>query len=665
MTDQRAELFGRLYRDRPLAHRFFFAHRHPNKTPAFHDEMIRLWHAGRDDPVADYKPNIDFMAFRGGAKSTIGEEAMVIMAGFREFKNGLILGENADRAADRLRAIKHEIENNERWRQVFDVTVVGYGKDYVELSSNIMIQSRGSGQALRGTKYLDMRPDLVSIDDLEDRQDVTTPEARRKVMDWFLMDLVPATDTQSRMRMAATPLDPDSLPMNLIGKDDWLTKVYPIETIDAAGNRIAQWPDRFPLEEVDRLKKTYFDHGRFREYRQEFECQATAPEEKPFLKEMTRIEPQVRTWQAVYAMFDPARTVKRDSATTGYCCWSWIAGKLVVWDSWGRRIMPDEIVKAIFDVHAEHRCTWIGVEEDGLNEFILQPIRREQSNRGQVIPLKALKAPRGKIDFIRSLQPFFKAREVIFAKPMPDLQQQLLSFPTGVIDVPNALAYTLKMRPGAPIFDDFGSRHLTGDLVRSALSPMYLCLNATPAMTTAVLVQANDGCFRVFWDCVREGEPLSVLADIISLANIECGARPRIVVPPHHFDKFNNVGLVQAIKRIPMEVRKGVAPETGRDYLRGLMKREARDRSAFQIAASDDMQASWTLNALAGGYARVVKDKGMLADYPEEGIYRTLMVGVESFAGLLHIGQADDDDARHDLRYDSNGQGRRYLSARR
>lgn len=664
MSDARAELFSKLYRDRPLAHRFFFPHRHPNETPPFHREMIDLWHAPADLVVdGQQKPNIDFMAFRGGAKSTIGEEAIVIMAGLREFKNCLILGENADRAGDRLRAISHEIEHNERWREVFGASIVSYGKDFVELSTNVMIQSRGSGQSLRGIKYLDMRPDLVFIDDLEDRQDVTTPENRRKVKDWFLLDLFPATDPDARMRMAATPLDPDSLPMNLIGKDDWLTKVYPIETLDADGERIAQWPDRFPLKDIDKLKKTYFDHGRFREYRQEFECRSEAAEEKPFVKEMTRIEPQVRTWQAVYAFFDPARTVKRESATTGFACWSWINSRLIVWDSWGRRIMPDEIVHAIFDVHLEHRCTWIGVEEDGLNEFLMQPIRHEQARRGEVVPVKAMKAPRGKIDFIKGLQPFFKAREVVLAKPQPDLQQQLLSFPTGVIDVPNALAYALRMRPGAPIYDDFGASHLTGTMIRSS-SPMYLCLNATGAMTTAVLCQAVDGAFKVFWDCVREGEPLAVLPDIITLANIESGIRPRIVVPPHHFDKYNNVGLVQAIKRIPMEVRKGVAPETGRDHLRGLMRREIRGMAAFQISSDEDSAAHWTLNALAGGYARVVKDRGMLADYPEEGMYRTLMEGIESFAGLLHLGQTADDDDRSDLRYATNGQGRRYLSAR-
>jgi hypothetical protein len=60
---------------------------------------------------------------------------------------------------------------------------------------------------------------------------------------------------------------------------------------------------------------------------------------------------------------------------------------------------------------------------------------------------------RGKIDFIRSLQPFFQAREVTFCKALPELESQFRSFPKGAIDGPNALAYALKMRPGLVIYD--------------------------------------------------------------------------------------------------------------------------------------------------------------------------------------------------------------------
>ena len=107
----RAEIVARLYRDRPLAHKVLFAHRHREASPPFHQEMILDFH-GPAGGVVD-------IVFRGGAKSTIAEEAIVIMAAMREFKNCLVIGENADRAASRLAAIRREITMNPRLIQAF------------------------------------------------------------------------------------------------------------------------------------------------------------------------------------------------------------------------------------------------------------------------------------------------------------------------------------------------------------------------------------------------------------------------------------------------------------------------------------------------------------------------------------------------------------------
>jgi hypothetical protein len=71
------------------------------------------------------------------------------------------------------------------------------------------------------------------------------------------------------------------------------------------------------------------------------------------------------TWQPTFAFFDPARTVKVTSATTGWAVWSWIGNRLIVWDGGGNFWKPDEIVSKIFSVDQEYRPVTIGVETDG------------------------------------------------------------------------------------------------------------------------------------------------------------------------------------------------------------------------------------------------------------------------------------------------------------
>ena len=627
----RQQLVLKFYKDRPLAHEVLFAHRRPNASPEFHETMIRDFHSEQ--------PHVLDMVFRGGAKSTIAEEAVCLMAGFREFKNALFVGANKDRAQERLHSVRHEVETNDAYRTVFgDLVGPTWADDELVFANGRRILALGRGQSLRGTKWEDVRPDLVFADDLEERAEAWTKEGRAKVFHWFTRDLLPACVPNPKVRVAATPLHPDSLPMRLKRDKSWLTHTYPIYYKDEAGEKVSSWPQRFPIEKILALEQGFRASGDIEGFMAEYMCQAEAPESKKFRKDMIRVEPRVRTWQAVYSMTDPARTVKATSATTGHAVWSWIGPKLIVWDAWAKRLMPNEIIEELFRTDEDHHPVWIGFEEDGLNQWALQPIRQEQVKRGQSIPLKAVKAPRGKFDFIGGLQPFFQAREVEFAKPLPDLEEQLLGFPSGDIDAPNALAYALKMRPGAPIYDDFGVRHVAEDIWPAKGRPVWVCLNATRNCLTAVVVQVFDGAIRVFGDAVREGDPGQCLPGLVSDLQADYGRDLRLTAGPLHFDRYNNVGLVAAALRLPRDVRQAINADRGRPFLEHTLQRDKHGMPA--VLVSD--RARWTLNAFVGGYSRSLLKQGQLADYAEDGEYRTLMEGLESFCGLLEFCAAEE-----------------------
>ena len=653
MSDEaHAEILRKLHGDRVLAHEVLFAHRHPNITPPFIADMILSWHSP--------DPRVLFEVFRGGAKSTTSEEAILIKAAFREIRNYLIVGATKDRAYERLHAIRHEIETNDRLAEVFgDLHGPTWGDGELVLSNGVRLLAMGKGQSLRGVKYLDARPDGVFGDDLEEPEDVRTPEARARTLDWLLFDLIPALDTnRAHARVAATPLDPEALPAQLI-RAGWTHKKYPIEFIDDAGIRRATWPDREPLSKVDERKNAAIKVGKLRQYNMEYMCEAEAPGEKAFRKEMFRIEPQTRTWQNVFGMYDPARTVGATSATTGFASWSWIGGRLVIWEGWGKKLMPDEIIADMFRFNEEMSPTWIGVEEDGLNQWLLQPIRQEQVRRGITLPIKAVKAPKGKLDFIRGLQPYFHAREAIFARDMPEMSAQLLSFPTGAIDAPNALAYAPRLRPGAPMYEDFGARHTSDDLRPSPGRDLWLALSCSSSMVMAALVQVIDGAVRVYADWEREGDAGTVLEPLMKDVLLETKRSPKVVMPPLHFDRYNNLGLRQAAIKLQLDVRQGTDPASGRGVLRDLLKREVKGMQGVLVS-----QASrWIANGFAGGYCRALLKGGILAEYAEEGPYRTIVEGVESFAGLMKLGRAEDD-AEMDLRYDYTASGRKFISAR-
>src|ERR1700744_4115749 len=82
-VDPHEEILRTYLRDRRLAHRLIFPHKH--KTPIHVDLMI-------DDFHFCPTPYLLTEAFRGGAKSTTIEEGVSLQAGFREFSYCTIFG---------------------------------------------------------------------------------------------------------------------------------------------------------------------------------------------------------------------------------------------------------------------------------------------------------------------------------------------------------------------------------------------------------------------------------------------------------------------------------------------------------------------------------------------------------------------------------------------
>jgi hypothetical protein len=637
--------------DRRLAHAVLFKHRHPNQTPAFHSEILRLWHS----PLK----RVLIMAFRGAAKSTLSEEGIILDALFGDFKNGIILGETYERAVERLTSIKHEFETNPYIEDLFGYQVGSIWQEgRILLTNGALIQAFGRMQSLRGSKYLDQRPDRVFGDDMESEEAARTPDSRQKTREWFWGTVIPALDPQHTIRVAATPLDADALPHALEAHAGFTTLKVPIFSLDADGAMQPAWPDRFPLAAIEEIRKEMYRLGLSHKWQQEYMCEAEDPQQKSFTVDLFRVRPQVKTWQACWAFYDPARSVKATSAMTGVAIWSWINNRLVVWDAYGRLWRPDEIIEDIFRVNTAYAPVAVGVEPDGLEEFIMQPLRQRQLRYGEVVPFRAIRAPRSKLDFIRGLQPFFKMGEVEFAKDLPDLIEQLLSFPTGRIDVPNALAYAVRMRPGLPVYEDFDpATHVDEQVFIRQSQPGYVAWNATSTCTSACLFQYHDGALHIFADWVREGDPVQTVQFIVAAVGLEAGSiTVKHYVGADHYKVQDRIGLRAALRRAGVDITMAGDVVRGRSVLAGLLTQRRGARAGVGVSPA----AHWTLNALSGGYARGVNREGSLSEEPDDTVYRCLMNGIESVLALT-IGNADEAEGS---RYEYTDDGRRYLSAR-
>lgn len=637
----KASIVRFLHENRYEAHQVLFKNRHPQLSSPAHRQTIDEWH---DDHLKRI-----FLAFRGFGKSTISEEAFIIRALFQEFHNGLILGENETRAVERLASVKHELEYNEFITAIFGLQVGAlWQATKIILPNGVCIQAVGSGQSLRGIKHLQYRPDCVLVDDVEGDKDASTPEQRVKTRSWFTSVVLPALSPGTLVRMTATPLDEESLPLMLSRAGTWTTSTIPIKHLDtSSGSWMPTWQERYPMPFIDALESEYGSIGSLAEFSREYMCVATTESERTFKESYFRTTDRLRAWHSVYVMYDPARTTNQQtSAMTGKVVFSWFGSKLVVWESGGYFWMPDELVEDVFKAAALYHPVVIGVEQDGLHEFIMQPLRRKMALEGLSLPLEPFKAPRGKLDFIKGLQPFFKAQDVeFFGDGHDELKKQLLNFPRGRIDVPNALAYALTMRPGQPVYGEFHERHIAHDLVQKGAEPLWCVLNCNQAQVSTLVLQFIGGCCRVLWDQIMDGAPGEAIPKSLKEAKLQFGRAPRGLASPRHFKPYDTLGLRPAAKSHGFTLFQGGDPPKGEDELRTLL----RSPHGFQCSP----EASWTLRALSGGYAVGMDGK--------QGPYQLIAESLETFCARLAMVQDDRDEA---LNYAYTEAGQRYLTSR-
>lgn len=634
----RETLIRQLFDNPREAHLTLFRKRHTFDSPKFHRDMISLYW-GKHQKVV-------ILSFRGSAKSTIAEETIALKALAKDFDYAVIVCATVDRAAQRLGSIKRELETNEDIEWLFKrVRGPVWQETRIVLANGVCIDAVGAGQNTRGMKYLNARPGFALIDDIEENtasnDNVSTPEKRDELRRWFRGTFLPALAQPSPIvRICGTMLHEESLIGRYSRAEGWQSLVVPIEHKDENAERVASWPALFPISWIDQEREHYVADGQTETFEQEYMCRASAPETRAFREGMFRFETRARTWEPVYVIYDPARTVGPQSCATGKVVASWLGGRLLVWEATQAFWQPDELIDDIFDADDKWSPLEIGVEVTGLNQFVEQPLRIGQARRGHSLPLRSLNPPRGpgKENFLLRLQPLFAAGEVTFCGKRQQFQKlidELLGFPYGLVDTINALAYMLEIKPGEPIYARFQNDHVSESEQRpSRVGDSYLLLNSDGIWSCAIIALSEGEGLKIIADWCEEGGLAEVVPANIRSARARSGRRLIAYCPQVHFKPYDPIGLRPAAESAGQSVLQGGDLTAGRAELRRMLGLRLGDAPLFQVSR----EASWTLRAMSGGYA---KDAGETEAM--RGPYRVVGEAIESFAAVL-AGLTIDED---------------------
>jgi hypothetical protein len=649
--------------DRALASAMLFPHRHPQKTPPFHVEIMDAWRSADEFVLIE--------AFRSAAKSTLSEEHLLVEACFGNFNYCLIIGETYTKACQRLEAIKNEAAKNMKIFSLFGkiAKVAGrlWNEHQFELPNGVLLEAHGWEEELRGFKWHDWRPDRAYLDDIENETMVKDKAAVDSTIRKLYLQLIPAMDKELRkVRVTQTPLAEDCLVSRLRDDPLWTALRFPIcngEIDDPA--TVALWPERFPMEWIRKERDQFERAGQLRGFLQELMLMAIGSQDKPFEPEHIReIGLDPAPWLPKTLVVDPARTANvASSDRTGRVVLSRLGTRIYVHASSGEYWKPDQIISDAFGTSARYDGATVAIEKNSLDEWLLQPMRAEMLRRGESLPLKAIQAPqdRSKEKFIMGLQPFFEAGDIVLVGGRgahAQLVAEILNFPSGKRDILNALAYAQRVFSGTPVYEDFGQNNLASGYEPSQRDALAICFNANGAETTAVLVCVEGDRMVAIADWISPVPPAQAVPDVMQLVRAFFPrAKVNAWLPADVMDQQDRMPLMAALRAAKLQPTRGAYSTMARGTLSPMIRTEMKGRRLFLV----DGQARHTMNAMAGGYCFPVAKNGQLGTEPERGPHRTLLEGLECAAHV--ICSSSGNSLPDDLQSATNPQGATYFTS--
>lgn len=239
----------------------FFPFLFPDASPPFHYDLVNA----ANEVIGGAKKGGIFAAPRGHGKSTIISFILPLYLIVHKRTRFLVLCSNTAMIARQfLLEIKRSVEGNEMLRLVYGIMpgdTIGETWTQNECviafndGSKTRVIARGTGAQIRGLKLGAARPDLIIIDDMEDKKLVSTAVQRQKAWDWLMQDVIPTLDPKSGFWLfLGTILHRESLLSKLLqmaqNSNDYAWRKY--QSIE---NGKPLWESRFSFEKLNEIRE--------------------------------------------------------------------------------------------------------------------------------------------------------------------------------------------------------------------------------------------------------------------------------------------------------------------------------------------------------------------------------------------------------------------------
>ena len=433
-----------------------------------HDQIL--------DAIDSEHKKIVIAAPRGIGKTTIARTFAAKAILFRQVQFIMYLSNSAGSAEEQTENIKYELLGNTRIQDYFGSikdSDFDYAKDdrFSKLAwvafGRTLVLPRGSGQQVRGRNWRGQRPQLIIVDDLEDREEVRNPEIRKAQREWFFSDLLKCVDQfkkDYKIVYIDTLKHPNSLLQGLLDSPDWHS-VHLSLCDDKLHSYVPEYmSDKEIRIELDRHRRDGIPHVFYMEYMNIVTSAADAAFKSEYFQYYNESDQEFQekllSGDIVnLILVDPAKTVEMHSAYSAIVCWGVDIKNHQYYfrDVVAEKLYPDELYDQIYLMAKRYKAYPIGVEVTSLKEFIKQPLENYLRMRGLPYELIELTARRGTGEYadknrgkegrVAGLVPDYRQKHIWHNRAVSHtLEEQLLSFPRPKRwDVMDAAAYLIEM----------------------------------------------------------------------------------------------------------------------------------------------------------------------------------------------------------------------------
>ena len=477
------EFFGRAY----------FPHYFSRPSPEFHRELDAIWQQGvlkgrypltpADTKAISRLPGVRRAVAgpRGHAKSTnltFKGTMHSTLYGYKHYP--IIISDSSEQAEGFLDNIRVEFEENTAILEDFGSLAGSVWRSNVLVTkTNIKIEAIGSGKKIRGRKHRNWRPDLIILDDVENDENVRTPEQRKKLKDWFDKAVSKSGDDYTDIVYIGTLLHYDSLLAKTLTNPAYRSIKYKaVIQFSQADDLWQQWESIFTDlanddREADALaffqahkaamlegtqvlweeKLSYYDLMVMRvsegeaSFNSEEQNEPINPDDCLFMEEWFDYynEAEVNFGDPAFDFFgfiDPSlgKTKRSDFSAIVTLAKHRSSGYMYVVDADIERRHPDRIIADVLAKERWLRASFghgyrkLGAETNQFQWFLKEELAKASAKAGLYLPIEEVQQTSDKVMRIQTLQPDVKNKYIKFNRRHKRLLEQLTQFPMGAHD---------------------------------------------------------------------------------------------------------------------------------------------------------------------------------------------------------------------------------------